>query len=207
MKNNLEDYLLVIWETDESFGEVSEKEVATRLNVSLPTAWEVLHKLGDEGLVNVDRNGIIFTERGKEYSGTLMRAHRIIEYFAYSFLEIPWEESHEAVMYLEHGFSGKTLETLHKNMGYPSDCPHGNPINIKDKRNELNLSEVSGGSYEVKRVVYEEKNFLKGLADAGSKPGMRIKTGRDNEKIWIQGENGEFTFDKSKADGIRVHPK
>lgn len=204
MKNNPDDYLLMIYETDESFGKVSEKEVATRLNVSLPTAWEAIHKLAEQGLITVDRNGIRFSRRGREYSGSLMRAHRIIEYFAYSFLEIPWEESDEAVMYLEHGFSGKTLDTLYKNMGYPKGCPHGNPIPVDEKKNELKLSEVKEGTYQMGRIVYEEKEFLKGIANSGSKPGTKIKTGKTENAYWIQGQNGEFEIDNEKAKGIRV---
>ncbi len=206
-RNNPEDYLLIIYESDESFGKVTEKEVASRLNVSLPTAWEAIHRLAEQGLITVDRNGIKFTRRGREYSGSLMRAHRIIEHFAFSFLEIPWEDSDEAVMYLEHGFSGKTLETLYKNMGYPRGCPHGNPISLNENREELKLSEVSEGTYLVGRIVYEEREFLKGIANCGGKPGTRIKMGKEENRFWIEGENGEFKLDDTKAKGIRLRLK
>lgn len=207
MKNNPDDYLLTIFETNESFGTVSEKEVAFRLGVSLPTAWEAIHKLAEQELITVNRNGIRFTKKGKEYSGSLMRAHRIIEYFAYSFLEIPWEESDEAVMYLEHGFTGKTLKTLYKNMGYPRNCPHGNPISINARIRESKLSDLEAGTYRVGRIVYEEKNFLKGLANSGGYPGTEIKTGKDDTVFWIVGENGEFEMDSEKAKGVRLQPK
>lgn len=205
-RNNSEDYLLVIYETHESFGRVSEKEVASRLGVSLPTAWEAIHKLEEQELITVERRGLSFTERGREHSSSLMRAHRIIESFAYSFLEIPWEDSDEAVMYLEHGFTGRTLETLHKNMGFPKACPHGNPITVNEKRTELKLSDAAEGTYQVGRIVYEERSFLKELANAGSKPGNTVRIGKEAEKFWVEGENGEFKMEGEMAKGIRLHP-
>lgn len=53
MRLNREDYLLVIWEFLESFDKVTEKELANRLKISPPTAYEYLTKLSDEGLINL----------------------------------------------------------------------------------------------------------------------------------------------------------
>ncbi len=204
MKNNPEDYILAVWEIEESFGKVNEKDVASRLKVSLPTAWESLHRLADDNIITIGRNGLSFTEKGRGIARNAMRAHRITEYFAFTVLEVPWEESHEAVMYLEHGFSGKMLENLYKNMGYPEKCPHGNPINVTAKIDELNLVNVSGGQYKVGRVVYEDKDFLKALANNGAKTGNNIHVQSENDTFIITGENGEMKVDKKTAAGIRV---
>ncbi|MGC8546137.1 MAG: metal-dependent transcriptional regulator [Thermoplasmata archaeon] len=204
MKNNPDDYILAVWEIEESFGKVNEKDVASRLNVSLPTAWEALHKLSDENMLTIGRSGLSFTPKGKIIAANTMRAHRITEYFAYSFLEVPWEESHEAVMYLEHGFTGNMLETLYKNMGFPKKCPHGNPIDVMDSLREEDLTNVRDGSYEIERIVYEDREFLRKIADSGSKPGERVKIERNDEYIIILGQNGEIKMDKYLARGIRV---
>lgn len=204
VKNNPQDYILAVWEIEESFGGVNEKDVASRLNVSLPTAWESLHKLAGENILSIRRNGISFTPEGRRTAANIMRAHRIIEFFAYSFLEIPWEESHEAVMYLEHGFSGKMLETLYKNMRFPKNCPHGNPIDVFEKINEHDLTSIKEGTYEIGRIVYEDKEFLKKLADSGSKTGDRINLHKDNDLIILDGINGEVKLDADTAKSIRV---
>ncbi len=204
MKNNPDDYILAVWEIEESFGKVNEKDVASRLKVSLPTAWEALHRLSDENILTIGRSGLSFTPEGRRMAANIMRAHRITEHFAYSFLEVPWEESHEAVMYLEHGFNGKMLETLYKNMGFPRNCPHGNPINVTDTLKEWDLTNIKDGLYEIGRVVYEDKEFLKRLADSGSKTGTRVKIERDVDFLIITGENGEIKIDKYLARGIRV---
>jgi len=204
VKHNGEDYLLTIWELIESFGNVNEKGVSQRMGISLPSAWEGLHRLEDEGLISIGRTGISFSQKGYLQAFSVTRAHRITEYFAYSYLEVPWDEVHASVMNLEHDFSKEMLLTLYRKMGNPTYCPHGNPIYPSMKINEFEAFEAEEGRYHFSRQTLEDRDFLKKLFNAGSIPGKEVRLERAPDGIYISGENGEIKLTGSMVHAVRL---
>lgn len=202
MRLNREDYLLVIWEFLESFDRITEKELAVRLRISPPTAYEYLTKLSDEGLINKDGKKISFTPAGRNATRDLVRMHRISEVFAYKFLEVPWEETHASVMELEHIFAGNRGEVLFKNLGRPESCPHGNPIDPEVRYKEVPLMLADDGQYTIKRVVFEDQEFLKGLASIGALPGTVLNVHR-GDTLEIDNEHGTLKVPHSVSMSLR----
>lgn len=200
---NREDYLLVIWEFLESFDRISEKELATRLKISSPTAYEYLLKLADEGLVNKEGKKISFTPAGRAAARDLVRMHRISEVFAYKFLEVPWEETHASVMELEHLFSGTKGEVLFKNLGRPESCPHGNPTDPDLKYRETPLLVAEEGDYVIKRVVFEEQALLRELSSINAVPGTPVKVYR-GDSLEIENQNGTLKIPHTMAMSLRL---
>lgn len=203
MRLNREDYLLVIWEYLESFDRISEKELANRLRISPPTAYEYLTKLSDEGLINKDGKKISFTAAGRNMARELVRMHRIAEVFAYNFLEIPWEETHASVMELEHIFSGDRGEVLFKNLGRPEACPHGNPVDPEVRFKEVPLMLADDGKYTVKRVVFEDEELLKELASISAFPGTSLNVHR-GDIIEIDNEHGTMEVPHAVSMSLRL---
>ncbi|MGC8505515.1 MAG: metal-dependent transcriptional regulator [Thermoplasmata archaeon] len=171
---NKEDYLLVTWEFLESFESASEKDIASRLGITAATASQYISALVDEGLLNREGRSILFTPAGRRITVPLVRMHRISEVFAYRFLEVPWEDSHASVMELEHLFYGEKGETLFKNLGRPSTCPHGNPTNPVERIPGISASLLQSGNYKVSRVVFEERDLLKKLASVEAYPEREV---------------------------------
>lgn len=204
MKHNAEDYLLTIWELIESLGSVNEKSVSRRMAISPPSAWEGIHRLQSEKLVNIVKGDLSFSRKGYLRAMDVVRAHRITEYFVYSYLEIPWDEAHAAVMDLEHDFSDSMLASLHKKMGYPEYCPHGNPVYPAMKMREINAYEAKEGKYHFGRQTLEERNFLKKLSDSGTIPGKEVKLERTGKDIYLLGENGEIKLAGEMARTVRL---
>lgn len=203
MRLNREDYLLVIWEFLESFDAVTEKQIATRLEISPPTAYEYLTKLSDEGFLNKEGKKISFTALGKKTARDLVRMHRISEVFAYKFLEVPWEDTHASVMDLEHIFNGDRGEVLFKNLGRPDQCPHGNPTDPEMKIRETPLLIAEEGEYSFRRVVYEDQNLLKSLASIGVLPGTPVKVYR-GDILEIENEHGHIKVPHNVSMTIRL---
>ena len=203
MTLNREDYLLVIWEFLESFDRISEKELANRLKISPPTAYEYLTKLSDEGLINKEGKKISFTPMGRNMARELVRMHRIAEVFAYNFLEVPWEETHASVMELEHIFSGKRGEVLFKNLGKPEACPHGNPIDPEVRFKEVPLLLADDGQYTVKRVVFEDQDLLKSLASINALPGTVLSVHR-GEALEVDNEYGTLKVPHPVSMSLRL---
>jgi DtxR family Mn-dependent transcriptional regulator len=204
MSLNREDYLLVIWEFLESFGDISEKELADRLKISPPTAHEYLQKLTESGLIVKNRGDIKFTPEGHTQAVELVKMHRISEVFAYRFLEIPWEDTHASVMELEHLFKGERGDKLFKNLGYPSSCPHGNPTDPLKPEQELAVAFAPENRYILKRISFEEKNLLKSLASLNCLPGSVVNLIKDGTNIILSTENGEIRIPDNLSLSVRL---
>lgn len=200
---NREDYLLVIWEFLESFDRISEKELATRLKISAPTAHEYLLKLSEEGLINKEGKKISFTPAGRKTTRDLVRMHRISEVFAYKFLEVPWEEAHASVMELEHIFSGNRGETLYRNLGRPEQCPHGNPTEPDIKLREVPLLIAEEGEYRIRRVVFEDQSLLRNLVSISALPGTAVSVSR-GETLEIDNEHGTLKIPHNISMSLRL---
>lgn len=184
-----EDYLLVIWEHQEAFGSITGKDIADRLKISQPTVSEYLGKIEQAGLLMKDRSHIELTPEGHHLASQATRMHRLAEVFAYTMLEIPWEETHSSVMELEHLFEGEKGEKLFKNLGYPETCPHGNPTSPERKLQEISLQDASTGRYKLSRVCFEQKGLLKQLANLNILPGTEITIAKDAH-VSVESENG-----------------
>lgn len=200
---NREDYLLVIWEHLEAFDTITEKQIADRLKISPPTAYEYLMKLKEEGLVNKDGKDISFTLNGKKAARELVRMHRISEVFAYKFLEVPWEEAHASVMELEHIFNGKRGEVLFKNLGRPELCPHGNPTDPDVKLREVPLMVAEEGDYVIRRIVFEDQDLLKKLASIDALPDTNVKVYR-GEELQIENDHGTLKIPHKLSMSLRL---
>lgn len=203
MANNKEDYLLVAWEFLETIGKVSEKDIARRLKISAPTVSEYVSKLENDGLFRKSGRDINFTSKGYRAVLPIVREHRIVEVFAYKFLEIPWEDSHSSVMELEHLFHGQKGENLYKNIGRPETCPHGNPVIPNETRREVSVSLADEGKYTLNRVSFEEKRLLKELANISAFPGSNVTVINDG-KVRIESEHGELVLDPFTSYALKL---
>ncbi|MFG1520099.1 MAG: metal-dependent transcriptional regulator [Thermoplasmataceae archaeon] len=198
---NRQDYLLVTWEYLESFENVSEKDIASRLGITAATASQYISALVDEGLLYRDGRSISFTLTGRRMTVPLVRMHRVSEVFAYRFLEVPWEDSHASVMELEHLFSGEKGEKLFKNLGRPLTCPHGNPTNPVERIPGISASLLQAGKYKVSRVVFEDRNLLKKLASIEAFPEREIVL-NTVDGATIQSQVGEIKLSPSEAQAL-----
>ncbi|HKJ96453.1 MAG TPA: metal-dependent transcriptional regulator [Thermoplasmataceae archaeon] len=203
MANNKEDYLLVTWEFIETIGRVSEKDIARRLKISAPTASEYVSKLVDDGLLVKRGRDVNFTSRGYRKVMPMVREHRIVEVFAYKFLEIPWEDSHSSVMELEHLFHGDKGEKLFKNIGRPETCPHGNPVNPSERKKEVSASLAEPGKYTLNRVSFEDRKLLREMSSVSAFPGASVELLNDGD-VTVETANGELILDPFTSYALKL---
>lgn len=203
MANNKEDYLLVTWEFIETIGRVSEKDIARRLKISAPTASEYISKLESDGLLTKNGRDVNFTPKGIRKTVPMVREHRIVEVFAYKFLEIPWEDSHSSVMELEHLFHGEKGEKLFKNIGKPDTCPHGNPVNPLVTHKEVSASIAEPGQYKLNRVSFEDRRLLREMSSIAAFPGVTLEVLNEDD-IRIESENGSMKLDPFTSYALKL---
>ncbi|MCL4332347.1 MAG: metal-dependent transcriptional regulator [Candidatus Thermoplasmatota archaeon] len=201
--NNREDYLLVLWEYGESHGHVTEKNICDRLGTSPATVSEALSKMTEDGLISRGGRNFFLTKRGMELALPSVRVHRISEVFSYRFLEVPWEDVHASVMEMEHVFKGKMVNSLNKNLGYPSTCPHGNPVTPDSIPPEVRAATSEPGIYSLVRVTLEDHSLLKSLADIQALPGTVVEL-VEGEVTTLKTQNGELKLNRPAAQSVRL---
>jgi DtxR family Mn-dependent transcriptional regulator len=202
-KNNEEDYIKTIFSLCEAFGTANENQISKDLGVSMATVSEYLSKLEGRNLVKKDNRRIYLTTAGHRMAIPVIKKHRISEVFAVKMLEVPWEYSHSAVMDIEHTIDDKYYDIFAKNLGNPRTCPHGNMIYSDIEVKDINARIAPPGKYKLNRIVYENTEILKKLADLNIYPGTEIEIIPGNNII-ISGENGELQLSLLWAKTIRL---
>ncbi|MCH5719128.1 metal-dependent transcriptional regulator [Niabella hibiscisoli] len=72
--------------------------------------------------------GCTLTSAGTEAAVSIVRRHRLWEYFLSQKLGFNWEEVHEVAEELEHISNEKLINKLDAFLGFPRTDPHGDPI-------------------------------------------------------------------------------
>ena len=168
MTPNKEDYLKCIYEIGTEVEKISNKEIASRMQVSPPAVTEMIKRMISEGLLVKDKtHGYLLTDLGSQLVSDLYRKHRLIEVFLLENLDYTTEEVHEEAEVLEHTVSEHFIDQLDHMLGNPKTCPHGGTIPPKGQllieAYQDRLSDVSEpGTYRLRRVQdnFELLNFL-----------------------------------------------
>ena len=168
MTPNKEDYLKCIYEIGTEMQKITNKEIATRMQVSPPAVTEMIKRMKNENLILKDKeNGYLLTDIGLKLVSELYRKHRLIEVFLVHHLDYTSDQIHEEAEVLEHTVSDLFVERLDKLLGFPKTCPHGGTIPVKGELlveiNNLPLADTKkAGTYLLTRV-HDSFDLLKYL--------------------------------------------
>ncbi|MCH8979042.1 MAG: metal-dependent transcriptional regulator [Armatimonadetes bacterium] len=173
---SVEEYVEGVFRLQKEMDKVTTGEIATYMIVSPASASNMMKKLAGLGLVNhVPYKGIKLTKHGEKMARQMTRAHRVIERFLVDELELPWNDVHELACKLEHYINDDIIERIEKRLGYPTTCPHGNPIDADAPDPSVRLEKASAGKLCVYRISDERKEFLEHLEQIGLKPGVKFE--------------------------------
>ena len=109
---------------------------------------DMLKKLAAKKILQYEKyKGFKLTENGKKVALSVVRKHRLWEYFLVEKLGFEWDKVHEIAEELEHISSVELIERLQLFLGNPSFDPHGDPIPDSNgkipKLNQLNLTTLA----------------------------------------------------------------
>lgn len=129
----IEDYLRTIYALEEEVQPVIAARVAEEVGVTPSTMVTTLRRLEGEGYLKVlRRKEIHLTTEGKRVAERILRRHFLLERFLTDLLGLDWVKAHQEAHRLEHALSQDVEDRLAKLLGYPTTCPHGNPIPSKE---------------------------------------------------------------------------
>ncbi len=102
--------------------------VAASMGVSSPSAYEMLKRLADQGLVRGDAQGYRLTGAGRTRAARIVRRLRLAERLLADVLHLDLPKVYEEACKMEHVISDEVEERLADVLGHPTRCPHGLPI-------------------------------------------------------------------------------
>jgi DtxR family transcriptional regulator, iron-dependent repressor len=178
-----EEYLEAIYMLQDEGQKVISARLAELMRVSPPTVTATLARLNKQGMVKFgERKEVLLTPKGKETAEQLVRRHRLVERWLTDVLGMGWAAADAEAHRLEHALSPEVEALLNKHLGYPSTCPHGNPIPGNpppdDKAWQPLISRAPGDRAEIKRVAEPVENALELLhfvEARGLIPGGRVE--------------------------------
>ena len=207
----VEDYLEEIKRLEEDGERITATVLARILEVSLPSASEMLKRLGSEGYLTRAPGGEInLTPEGRRLAHTMLRKHRLVECLLVEKLNMAWHEVHGEAHKIEHAISDRVEEAMAKSLDYPDYCPHGHPICPIDLRDLRRLSELDAGEGGIVAQISEVKeDVLPYLDQIGIRPGaeIMIKDVAPREgPLTVETEHGPTSLGRELASIVRITP-
>ena len=164
-----ENHLKSIYHLQQASGTVNTNSLAAELNTKAASVTDMLKKLKAKKLLQYERyKGFKLNEAGKKAALSIVRKHRLWEFFLVEKLGFEWDKVHAIAEELEHISSDELVQRLENFLGNPSVDPHGDPIPDKNGKmpviKQVNLFGVAlGHTVTVSSVSNQNSQMLEML--------------------------------------------
>lgn len=131
------DYLATIYKLggrrERASDKVTTSALAEKMHVSPAAVSSMLKRLEESGFVGRSTvDGIMLTEQGELAALQLIRRHRLLEVFLVRVMGYTWDQVDAEAHRMQHAISAAFEDRMDRLCGYPTHCPHGDPIPRKD---------------------------------------------------------------------------
>ena len=208
-----ENYLKAIYHLALPSGCASTNHIAAALNTKAASVTDMLKKLSDKELINYTKyQGVTLTAAGEKIALSIIRKHRLWEYFLVEKLNFKWDEVHDVAEELEHISSTELIDRLDNFMGNPKYDPHGDPI--PDSNGQFKPHQLQ----PVAMLSINEEGVISGVRDhstaflqylekmqlvIGKKVRVMEKNDYDNSVILLSGTN-QIQISREVANNLLI---
>ncbi|HNS03573.1 MAG TPA: metal-dependent transcriptional regulator [Anaerolineae bacterium] len=160
---------------------VSLSTLAETLDASIQAVSRMVRRLKEYGLVEHELyQGVSLTAEGERQAMPAIRRHRLIEVFLVRVMGFGWDEAHELTDQLELGVNSTLEDRMDALAGYPTRCPHGEPIPSKEGvmprvDDEPLVNKQPGARLRISRVRTRDAEMLQYIAALGFLPGVELQ--------------------------------
>jgi DtxR family Mn-dependent transcriptional regulator len=174
-----EAYRLLHYQPDNPY--ITTSALAERVGVSAPAVAAVVERLKRAGFVEHEPyKGMKLTPQGQHEALMNIRRHRLSEIFLVKVMGFGWHEVHDEADAMGAVITERIAARMEDMAGYPTRCPHGEPIPTADgvmpEVHDEPLSEISPpADLLVSRVNTHDPEILQYLATLHLVPGQAIK--------------------------------
>jgi len=195
-----ENHIKTIFHLQQKAETVTTNELAEGLHTKPASVTDMLKKLKAKKIVHYQPyQGFRLTAEGEKHALSIIRRHRLWEYFLSEKLNFKWDEVHEVAEDLEHVSSRQIIERLDEFLGFPKFDPHGDPIPDNLGRVEISNQQMLTEIPLNKIVAVSQiKNQTPALLDMLKHQQIQIGTKLEIKK--------RFSFDNSLEIKIRNKP-
>jgi DtxR family Mn-dependent transcriptional regulator len=124
-----ENHIKCIYHLQQASGLVNTNSLAAELQTKAASVTDMLKKLKTKKILQYEKyKGFKLTEMGKKIALSIIRKHRLWEYFLTVKLGFDWAKVHAIAEELEHISNEELIQKLDDFLGNPSFDPHGDPI-------------------------------------------------------------------------------
>jgi DtxR family Mn-dependent transcriptional regulator len=124
-----ENHIKCIYHLQQDSGLVNTNSLAAELQTKAASVTDMLKKLKTKKILQYEKyKGFKLTEMGKKIALSIIRKHRLWEYFLTVKLGFDWAKVHAIAEELEHISNEELIQKLDDFLGNPSFDPHGDPI-------------------------------------------------------------------------------
>ena len=208
-----ENYLKAIYHLSIQEESVSTNQIAASLSTKAASVTDMLKKLAEKELINYTKyQGVTLTSAGEKVALSIIRKHRLWEYFLVEKLNFKWDEVHDVAEELEHISSKELIDRLDDFMGNPKYDPHGDPIpDSKGKFKAHELKPVSGMEVNKEAVISGVRDhspaFLQYLEKMNLIIGKKIKITEINNydhSITLQTDGKKIHISREVANNLLI---
>ena len=113
LSSNMEDYLKVICELEKKRGAARVKDIAEKLNITMPSVSAALKNLEKQGLVCHPRYDLVgLSKKGKKIAEDIIQRHHVIKEFLFDILGVDETIAERDACHIEHHVSPETVQRL-----------------------------------------------------------------------------------------------
>ncbi len=122
LSSNMEDYIETISMLADENRVVRVKDIASRLEIKMPSVTAALNKLKELGLIEYEKYGYIeLTKKGKLTADRICHRHYCLTDFFSEILKLEDNEAEGVACSLEHDISSKACSRIHKFLEFYRD--------------------------------------------------------------------------------------
>ena len=210
-----ENYLKAIYTLIQSTDKkASTNEIARKMDTKASSVTDMLKRLNEKKLVDYEKYKTVkITDKGEKVAVSIIRKHRLWEFFLVENLNFGWDKVHDIAEQLEHIESVELTNKLDEFLGFPKFDPHGDPIpnnkGVFPSRENQKLVEVKQGSKLVIIGVEDHStSFLNFLSEMhiqlGTELSVLTKHEFDNSIVVSNNEGLKFTLSQKVSSNLYI---
>jgi len=179
-----ENYIKSIYHLQLENDVVNTNALAHKLNTKAASVTDMLQKLNAKKFLHYEKyHGFKLNEKGIKIALSIIRRHRLWEYFLVDKLGFNWDKVHVIAEELEHVSSPELIKKLDTYLGTPRIDPHGDPIpDINGKLPVIKQINLYGLPLKITAIVSSVGNqssqMLEMLKHYGIGIGSQIRVNR-----------------------------
>jgi DtxR family Mn-dependent transcriptional regulator len=173
----MQRYAAEIYRLQQDHEQVSLSLLSSHVEASTQAISTMVKRLNKNGfLVHEPYRGVRLTHAGEKIAMPALRRHRLTEVFLVRVMKYDWASAHELSDVFERGINDELEDRMDELAGYPTRCPHGEPIPSKEGlmpvvKDESLVDVPSGSDCVVSRVRTHDTGKLRYIAELGLTPG------------------------------------